>query len=483
MGLDFLAYLYLSLSFSLAMVSAVYPNFFLGCYLFLYSLLMMKGEKVNLILASVSSFRIFLLGFLLIFIILQRKHLQIKNLKKIFTLQAKQQNIFLVGIFSSILIPTIFHYFFWGQIPRVYLLNSLKALFPLIFLLYPRQLWDFSKINKSLIWACLGIFLITTIPSIGYYLQYGLTGERGLFRIRQFSAEDLAYTKHFFVNQQLIPIFHLTEAATLIWSVLAVPLFFAALKIFTGETKVPAVFKWLRWIPLTYLTGIIYINQMFKMMMAEMITIATFSTLFLTSIRTMIKSKIKIFIQVLVFIIIVIFVTITRNDHWVNNQSLREKFKTEAVDITLEHNIYETRSPIMLFTLLKTFHHAPLKGFGYPLTTEQTEVLPSGAATISQSTNHMVGIDMLFYFGLILGWLASFLFIAPLLFILWNIKKWFKYDPTLSIQFLTMSLIAVLFRFLAELGRDIELNAILLFFILMLINFDKNSSINGQIST
>ena len=124
----------------------------------------------------------------------------------------------------------------------------------------------------------------------------------------------------------------------------------------------------------------------------------------------------------------------------------------------------------------------PFEGFGYPLTSEQLEVLPSGVATVSQSTNHMAGIDMLFYFGLILGLLGSLLFFAPLLFILWYIKKWFKYDPSLTMQFLTMALIAVLFRFLAELGRDIELNAVLVFFILMLINFDKSSSNKGQIS-
>lgn len=462
MGFDFLPHIYLIFSLLLASFSAFFPNYFPGCYLFLFTFLMMKGEKVNLTLFSISAYRVFLLVFLSIFFIRYLRN--IKNILKIL----KKSHLFLIGgLFASIAFPSLFHYFWWKNIPLDYLVVYTKALFPLVFLLVPQSEWDFKKINHSLIFYCLAVLLLTTIPSIDFFLEYGRSFPLSFYRIRQFSDIELTYTQYFILNNKTIPILHLTDSITILWSILAAPLFFSILNLLMEKRK---TISRLAWIPMIYVAGMIYINHMLKMVIAEVITVLSFAAHLILQKKRPIKHAL---IQLFIYIILILTFTLTHNF-----QNLKGKFVHHNIDITRKANNYSTRFDVLRYTFLKTWNDSPIKGFGYPVS--ESTLLPSGAAAGEQATNHMEGVDMLFYFGFILGWIASYLYLVPILFVLIKFKNWVKSDTNQAMQLLAISTLTLLFRFVAELGRGVEVNSIFVYLLVLLIMYDNKVEANEQ---
>lgn len=458
MGLDFIPYVYLVLSFIFALVCVINPNYFLGIYLFLYTFLMMRGEKVDLGFIQLGTYRIFLVVILVGFVLRFGK-----NVLKSFQGFSWSQKILLGGLFFSIITLPTFHYFCWGTIPYSLTMNSIKALFPLIFFLFPSDQWNIKLINRSLILSSLAVLIVTTVPSVQYFLTFREMGDlhiSGYYRVRTFNWEALAYSKYYYLNNSIIPVLNLSDIGALIWSVFAVPLLFAVLRLF-GEKKKRAIAI----LVMIYIAVMLNINQMLKMVVAEVITIVAYLwEIILDKSRSLIKIA-----GVILFIFLIIITT-----HRYASQNYKDKFTTGKVDLTKTINAHPLRYELMSYSVIKLWQKSPFIGFGYPENHGEGAKLPFGNSP-GEYTGHMEGVDMLFYFGLFFGWLASYLYIAPLIFILLNLKKWIKKDTSQPIQLFLISSLAVMLRFVGELGRDVEVNSMFVYFLILVIMYDRQN--------
>lgn len=460
MGLDFLPYCFIILAFILALISVVRPNYFFGCYFFLISFLMMKGEKINLGFIQISTFKLFFVVFFIGFTLLY-----LKNAKSILSGLSKIHFWLLGGVLVSIAPPALSHFLLWHEWPQMYLSYSIKALFPLCFLLYPKKNWDLKKILYSMAISCLVILLINTIPSIKLYWHFYQIEQfyhtRGLFRIRHFSEEEYQFTKYFILNGNKIPVFHLTETYSILWAVLSVPLFYFFLGYFFEKKK-----KMIGAMVILYLGAMVFINQMLKMLVSEFFTFCFYIGMIAKKKQFSFR---KIFITLsLVFTFILIPVLL----HPYPKEAFLSKFKIGKIDINRERSEYPNRFQVSLYSLGKLIKNSPWKGFGYPRNDQEDQTLPYGNS-LKESTQHSSGIDLLFYFGLLFGWFASYLFIAPVIFCLCRFKRWWKVDPESTEQFLLLSLLSYFFHYLAKIGESVEVNSLILYYLLMLVVFDS----------
>lgn len=449
----FFPVLYIIISFALAIFSGLLPNYFLGSYLFVHGFLLMKGENVNILGVELSAFRTFLITFCVIFI---ARHFRL--IKDNLLVYQRKHFLLLLGLILSIALPTLSHFLFWDIIPRAYLIGGIKSLFPMILIFYPLQKWEIKKILKGTAISC---FLFLLINGYSSYI-YFYTIKKGFLRIRDFTPTELTFTHFFTLNNKVIPILHLTESSLVLWCVFSVPLFYTLIELFNKSKLEKAIGI----MAISFSTYVIYLNQTLKLFISEIIsTIAIFISMKFS------KSNRSSFNSVVIYFLGLIVASFFIYTFFYDRTLIAKIFIMEEIDLNKSINFHTYRSQTFAYSWIKLWTLSPLKGFGASISGLDDEILPFGNLA-RQATGHMEGLDMMFYYGIPFGLIASFVYIVPLIYSLFKIRKWVKHSASFGVQFIAISFLIFCYRFYGELGRGVESHVLIVYYLLFIIVYD-----------
>lgn len=445
--------IFILISFLLGMVSGFYPYTFLGNIIFVDMFLLMNEQKIDLSLFKISTYRTFVLSFILF---LGYKMLKNRdwNLKESLIAKNKKS---LIPIFIYLLaIPTVscFHYVLWKQWPTIYLHQYLKSLWPLGLLLLPinhREYFDIKRTFYYISFVLIFSLFILSPSSIYCWLNH----DAAFFRIRSHWENWSYYTGIFTVDNIIHPILYLSEVASIVWVIFSGTIIF----MLGGNFEKYKVNKTLYWLIISFISLILLINQSGKMILLFVFQIIVAYFMKFTS-QKKVKSLIVIGSLILGCAILLTF-----------NEGFRNKFIKEEITISKPVNDYNRRIPVLKYTLAKTIYESPWKGFGFPENFSRETILPSKLVSVAQSTNHSEGIDHIFFFGIPLGILSSVLFWLPLLLLIMTFKRLWR-DANSTFTLLTLiSFLSFICRFVGELGRDVYTSVIFVYFFMLVLVF------------
>lgn len=442
-------YLFNFICLALGIFSGVRPYTFLGNYILIQTFFMMEEYKVDYSFFRISSYRVFAFTFLTILLINTLKNKQWKeslifrNYKYIYPV--------LAYLLMSIMV-IYFHYYCWGEYPAQFVTKALKSSWPFLLILVSLSTFDLKRTFLYLAGIAFLIILILAPSSFQFFYD---TAGSSFFRLRGNWTETVKYTGSFLLKGQIEPLIYLSENAALVWSIFSTPLILMIGGIYQGFK----VKKWQKWGLFVFIGLIVCINQSGKM-----IAFFFLQLLVLLFFKFDTKRKRRTFVGIIALGVLIAGLFVSQKD-------LRDKFVKEEINLAFQTNVYQRRLPLIKYTLAKTIYESPWKGFGWPRNFNRETVLPSGIATFAQATGHSEGVDYMFYFGIPFGLLASVLYWFPFLLFLLSFKRlWYVAREHYIILGVTFT-IALMTRFIAELGRDVYTDVIFVYLFVLFLKF------------
>lgn len=444
-------YIFLTLSFLLALVSGMRSYTLLGNYIFAHTFLFMYETKFDFYFTKISSYRLFVTTFIILHLY---KMISQKRWKNSLFFKSPSTLRFIAIYVLGLLVVSIMHYLWWRRWVSFLMLQYLKSSWIFFLLFDSLEEWDIKKIFSYAGFICLVILLFLTPSSLLFFYDFGNI-EFSFFRIRGWIPEYLKYSGSYLLDGQLKPIVHLTETSSLIWSIFSTGFIFGAFDLW------PLTFigRGLSRFFLALSSVIILINQSAKMIFCLITQV--FVSFFLRQTKEK-KFQILYFLAIMSVLSIGVF--------WLNS-NFKMKFEKEVIDISSKSNTHSRRLSMLKYSLVRTIYESPWKGFGHPDGYDEHAPLPMENVSILQATRHSEGVDKIFYFGFPIGFLASILYWLPLLLLLIYGKTLWKASRDEYCLLLVMATYGFLYRFLGELGRDVYTDVMFVYFFLVVLVF------------
>jgi hypothetical protein len=406
---------------------------------------MFSEEKFQVFTYKLSTYRLFVSVFLILFIL--------RNFKgfKYF----KQNGLFIILYCSIAFIPYLSQYYFWGISADHYLITMLKPSWVFVFLFIDLDKDFYKKMSVFTAFSCLFISLVTLIPSLRFYLNLGMP----YWRTPEIETKFLQYSFPLNLNNKILPFIYISEISSMSWSTCSG---FMSTFLLTGLLNKKKKWYFLFFILLKLL--FLYLNVGLKLFLSFFIQVF----IFFKKINFL---KIK---YVIIFSFLFYFFSIFVPE-------LNRRLRVEYVNIdTTSRKIYINRLSVLRHTLLAAIKFNPVKGNGIPSKlNEINEILPSGVSNIHSSA-HSEFLDKIFYFGFPSGLLLFLLRLAPLLIFLKyiNPKKFLDLEDKVSIlSFFTLLPFNWIFGLF---GGDVYSNVFFIFSLVISLNLLKNSSNSGS---